>query len=197
MRKSIGLVGLVGVLVVGCSGGEEPAEVNDGASAETALASADAHETKCPRTTGGTYSRGSALVTRQMRRSVGPVVFLGNPVPPQRLRAAEGKPWVKKAPIAVRVGTEPVDVALMDSDGAKVAISYDDSNSWRSIDAGYRRVRFVPCEGDPSKPTWYSWPGGISSDRENVCLKFAIREGSGEISVQQHSFGSACPEGSD
>lgn len=195
MKNSIGFLTLLGLAVAGCGGGGQYVVLNDGALAREALASSDVNETFCP-VRGGTYSRGETPVTDRMERMARPVV-LENLTPPQQWRSNDGEPWTTKAPIAVRVGTEPVDIAVMDSGDATVRLAYEDWSAQKSVDAAYQRIRFMPCKGDPAEPTWYGWPGAILSDTENVCLKLAVREGDGDISVHQVPLGDACPAGVD
>lgn len=194
--KLLGLVfALVAVAIAGCGGSTEAKE-DEGAELTAALASSDVHETLCP-VRGGTYSRGEwAKPDARMQRSASPVV-LENLAPPQRFRTAPGKPWVTKAPIAVRLDGKPVEIAVADSGGAKVGLRYDYFAREYSPEGAFDRIRFLPCDGDPAEATWFGWPGGIVSDKENVCLKLAVREGNGDVSMLQVPLGNACPEGVD
>lgn len=169
---------------------------DEGAELVAGLASADVHDTRCP-AEGGTYSRGEwEKPDARMRRSGSPVI-LENLTAPQRFRTSPGKPWVTKAPIAVRLDGKPVELAVMDGDGAEVGLLYDEWPREYSPEVGYDRIRFLPCKDDPRKPTWYGWPGSIIANRENVCLKLAVREADGATSVQRVSLGDGCPEAAD
>lgn len=163
---------------------------DEGAMATSALASADAHSTLCPKK-GGTYSRIEMRPTARMRRTAAPVV-IEDLTPPQKFRTSPGRPWVTKAPIAVRLGAKPVDVSVMDAGGSKVGLVYDDWPTHPSPEAAYQRIRFAPCEGDPAAPTWYGWPGSIVADRENVCVDLAVREEGELLSLDRVSLGNGC-----
>lgn len=185
------LVLATGLVSVGCGADSEPVANDGGAAAQAALASTDLQTTLCKGSSDG-YSRGEAPVTRRMRRSASPLIV--EPVP--RLegeRHRKGEPWGTKAPIYVRTGTKPVEVAVMETGGATVGLAYDDWSAQKSPEAAYQRVRFAPCKGDPASPTWYGWPGSIVADRENVCLDLAIREENGDISLERISLGNGCP----
>lgn len=181
----------IALVSVGCGSDSESVAVDEGTTAVKALASTDEQTTFC-KTTSDTYSRGEAGVTARMRRSSSPVIIEPN-TPPQQIRGWDAKPWLTKAPIYVRTGTKPVDVAVMATDGTEVGLAYDDWSAQKSPKAAYQRVRFAPCEGDPASPTWYGWPGAIVADRENVCLDLAIREEDGDISIERISLGNGCP----
>jgi hypothetical protein len=161
--------------------------------AVAALASTDAYTTLCPETSD-TYSRGEARPTARMRRTAAPVV-IDDLTPPQQIRAWDAKPWLTKTPIAVRLDGRPVEVAVMDSGDAKVGLAFDDWSAQKSSAAAYQRIRFLPCEGDPSKPTWFGWPGAIVADREKACVDLAIREENGDVSLDRVSLGDGCPVG--
>lgn len=195
--KILGLGVLVLALtVVGCGSGADSDKDDEGAELVAALASTDVHDTLCP-VRGGTYSRGEwQKPDARMRRSVSPVV-LENLTAPQRFRTSPGKPWVTKSPIAVRLDGDPVEIAVMDSGGAEVGLIYDAWPKEYAPETAYDKIRFLPCDEDPSEPTWYGWPGSIVADRRDVCLKLAVREGDGTLSIQQVSLGDGCPEPAD
>lgn len=197
--KSIGLVGLVlAFAVVGCSDGSTVgvAQVDEGAGAEAALASADVHDTLCP-VKGGTYSRGVwKKPDERLLRSASPVVY-DELTPPRRLRRVPSKPWSTKAPIAVRLDGKPVEIAVLNSDGAEVGLEYDDWGAQFLPEAAYQRIRFLPCKGDKPEPTWYGWPGVIVADRRDVCLQLAVREDDGAISLLRVPLGDGCSDSSD
>lgn len=189
---------MLALLVAGCSDGSTVgvSKVDEGAQLNDALASEDVHETLCP-VEGGTYSRGEwAKPDARMRRSASPVI-LENLTPPQRFRTSPGKPWVTKAPVAVRLDGEPVEIAVLNPGDAEVGLLYDEFPREYAAEAAYERIRFLPCDGDPTEPTWFGWPGSIVADQRDVCLKLAVREGEGAISVQQVSLGDGCPARTD
>ena len=198
MRKSRFFCGFVLALAIvagGCGTESEPVAGDEGTNAQVALASTDVKTTHC-KGTSDSYSRGEPRPTARMRRSASPIILEPN-TRPQQFKRLDNEPWVTKAPIAVRTGTKPVDVAVMDAGGAKVGLAYDDWSAQKSPDAAYQRIRFAPCEGDATKPTWFGWPGAIVADRENVCLELAVREESGDVSLERVSLGSGCPGETD
>lgn len=196
MKKSMGLMIALGLALVGCGGGAQYVVLNDGAMAREALASSDVHDTLCP-VRGGTYSRGEWARPDERMRANGSPVVMDNVVPPQLGRSYKARPWLTKAPIAVRLDGEPVEIAVMDSGDAKVGMIYDAWPKEYSPASAYEKIRFLPCNDDPSEPTWFGWPGAIVADKRDICLKLAVREGDGDVSVLQVPLGNACPAGVD
>lgn len=194
MRNSIWLVLVVGLALVGCGEGSEDAEINDGALAQEALDSEDFVSSKCP------VKKNSLNAIQEndvapARRSAAAAVF-ENSASPQRTRASAEPGWGTKYPLIVAVDRGPVDVAVMDDGDATVRLAYVERPEPDSIEGAYQRLRLVPCAEDAAKK-WRFWPGEFVADREDVCVKLAVRDGSGEVSIQQVSLGNACPEGVD
>lgn len=194
MKKSMGLMIALGIALVGCGGGAQYVVLNDGAVAREALASEDFVASKCPverNSLNAIQGRG----TPPNQRSESVAMFEGSG-PPQRSRTGEEELWGTKYPLKVAVDRGPIDIAVIDDGDAKVRMTYVSWASQQSMDAGFQRVQLNPCEEDSSR-AYRFWPGGFMADREDVCVKVAIRDGSGEVTVEQVSLGEGCPDGVD
>lgn len=192
MKKLGGFMLVAGLALVGCGGRAQVVVLNDGALTTEALASTDSVASKCP------VKRNDLNAIQEEapapnRPSDSAAVF-ENSAPPQRTSA--GGVWGTKYPLVVAVDRGSVDVAVIDDGAATVRIAYVERPRDDTVDGAYRRVRFVPCAEDASQE-WRFWPGAFIADRENACVKVAIRDGRGELSVERLSLGNGCPEGAD
>lgn len=73
-----------------------------------------------------------------------------------------------KAPAWVKIGSEPIEVAVLDYEGQpRSRLQYSQGGSPNDENTS-TRVRFLPC-GD-EKPTWRGYPGAIVSDADPDCV---------------------------
>ena len=136
----------------------------------------------------GCRSRQDVRATPGMRHAKSSVIIRMTDRP-RRARRYAAKPWLTPLTLRVKTGNEPVELAIDDvSGGASVGLAVGDRSAQRSSSAAYRRIRFLPCKGDPSGSTWHVWKSALVADQKAICAHLVVRDSNRRNPGQTFNF---------
>lgn len=186
MGVFIALMAGAAVATTGC-GDSTPktAAVSDGTRITSALASRDVHSVKCMGS--DEYGPGQEVPERPvMKRTAGAAIF---DTDTRSHLWRQTDLWVAKAPLYVKIGDAPVEIAVIDDGGPRSRLQYSEGGEPNDGNTG-TRVRFLPC-GD-KEPTWRGYAGAVISDAEPGCVRVAVKAPGEDPSVSAIPLNSAC-----
>lgn len=109
--------------------------------------------------------------------------------PSTRTRATSE--WVAKAPLYVKIGADPIELAVIDYEGQpKSRLGF--AVEARDFEKASVRVRFLPC-GD-KEPTWRGYAGAIFSDADPSCVSVVEQVPGESPSVSQVPLNGECAD---
>lgn len=140
---------------------------SDGERINAALGSTDVMSVKCMGS--DEYGPGQEVDAPPGHRANENVVFEASD---SRESRSSGL-WISKAPVWVKIGSEPVEVAVLKYEGEpRSRLQYSQGGEPNDENTA-TRVRFLPC-GD-KEPTWRGYAGAIASDAEPSCVTVVVQ----------------------